>query len=165
MPGARPGDQVLGVVLELAPEHLDRRQRVAVGRRLVQAQARDPREPEREARLVPAAPHDHVEGDLHHDDRLHDPIAPVAGERVRLEPGSALDDLRVRQAAVRLPDRDELTRRVVPNGECVVGQDAVALAVAAFDAHHDAVQRRERLLHLQPTGARAGRARRRWRGP
>ena len=41
----------------------------------------------------------------------------------------------------------------VADRERVVGQDAVALAVADLDADDDAVDRRERLLHLQPAEA------------
>src|SRR5665811_517552 len=147
------GDQVLSAVLQLPPEHLDRGQRVAVHRDLVQPQTRDPGEPKGEARPVAATSHDHVERDLDDDRRFNAPVAPVPRQRVLLEPAGAFRDLHVGEAAVGLPDRDERTRRVIAHGERVVGEDAMPLAVAALDADHDAVQRCERLLHLQPAEA------------
>ena len=96
---------------------------------------------------------DDVERDLDDDRRLDDPVAAEPLDGVGLEPGGHLGDLGVGQPAVGLADRDELVGRLVAHGERVVGQDAVALAVADLDADDDAVDRRQRLLHLQPAQA------------
>ena len=75
--------------------------------RLVRPQVRDPREAQREPRLVAGRAHDHVERDLDHDRRLDDPVAAVDRDRVGLEPPGHLGDLGVGQAAVRLADGDQ----------------------------------------------------------
>ena len=120
---------------------------------LVGSQGGDPREAQREPRLVAVRADDHVERDLDDDLRLDLAVAPVARDRVRLEPLRHLGDLGVGQPAVRLADRDQPLALGVADRERVVGQDAVALAVADLDADHDAVDRRQGLLHLQPAEA------------
>ena len=113
----------------------------------------DPRKAQRVARLVAVRADDHVERDLDDDRRLDLAVAPEALDRVGLEPRRHLGDLGVGQAAVRLADRDEPVVLRVADGERVVGQDAVALAVADLDPDDDAIDRRQRLLHLQPAEA------------
>ena len=95
-------------------------------------------------------PHDHVERDLNHDGRLDLAVAPEAGDRVLLEPASHLRDLGIAESGVGLADRYQPPACVVANGEGVVGEDTVALAVADLDADDDAVDRRQGLFHLQP---------------
>ncbi len=85
------------------------------------------------------------------DRRFHLPVAPEAGDRVRLEPARHLRDLGVGQAAVGLADVDEAIGRRVADGERVVAQDPVSLAMAHLHPDHDAVDRCQGLLHLQPT--------------
>src|SRR3954454_5031437 len=67
LPGAR-GHQVLRPGLEARVERPDRCERVDLVRPLVEPEVRDPREPQGEPALVPVRPHDHVEGDLDHDE-------------------------------------------------------------------------------------------------
>ena len=131
--------------------------RVDLGRRLVRAQVGDAREAQREPGLVPVRADDDVERDLDDDERLHLAVAPVPGDRVGLEPAGHLGDLGIGQAAVRLADRDQAVGRGVADGERVVGQHPVPLAVADLDADDDAIDGRERLLHLQPAQAAATR--------
>ena len=68
---------------------------------------------------------------------------------MRLEPVGHLGDLGVGQAAVGLADVDQFVALGVADRERVVGQDAVALAVPDLDADDAAIDRRERLLHLE----------------
>src|SRR6266571_6102039 len=97
-PGLSPGacrHQVLGAGLEALEQPLDRREGVDLVGRLVGTESDDARETQGKAGLVPARPHDHVEGHLHDDRRLHLAIPSEPGDRVRLEPAGHLRDLRV----------------------------------------------------------------------
>src|SRR6185295_13141553 len=149
LPGAR-GHQLFGPVLEPLVQRSDRLDRVDIVGRLVRPEGGDPREPERIARLVAGRADDDVEGDLDDDGRLDLAVAPEPLDRVGLEPGRHLGDLGVRQPAVGLADRDQSVGVRVADRERVVGQDAVPLAVSHFDPDDNAVDRRQRLLHLQP---------------
>ena len=128
---------------------------------LVLPDAHDAREAQREPRGMPRRAVDDVEGDLDDDRGLDDAVAPVDAERVRLEPARHLRDLGVGQAAVGLADGDELALgrigSVVDDRERVVREDPVAPAVPDLDADDDAVERRERLLELEPGEAAATR--------
>jgi hypothetical protein len=154
--GAR-GHQVFGTVLEPFVQRGDGRDGVDLVRRLVGSQPDDPGEPQREAGGVPLRASDDVECDLDDDSRLDLPISPKARDRVGLEPAGHLRDLRVGQSAVGLADVDEPVGRRVPDRERVVAQDPVPLAVADLDPDHHAIDRRQRLLHLQPAEASASR--------
>src|SRR5437764_9416979 len=88
--------------------------------RLVIADARDAREAERVARLVPRRLLDAIEGDLQDDGRLDDVHRPVARDRGGLEVLGHAVDLRVREAGVGLADVDQLA--VAAHGEGVVGE-------------------------------------------
>ena len=96
---------------------------------------------------------DDIEGDLDHDGRFHLAVPAEPGDRVRLEPAGHLGDLGVRQAAVGLADVDQLATGRIANGERVVAQHAVTLAVPALHADDHAIDRGQRLLHLQPAEA------------
>src|SRR4051812_7575789 len=104
---------------------------------------------------MPRRTDDDVEGDLDDDGRLDLVVPAEPGDGVRLEPACHLRDLGVGEAAVRLADVDELARLRVADGKGVVRQHAVALAMPDLDADDDAVDCRERLLHLQPAQATA----------
>src|SRR6476646_4861252 len=130
--GLLPGacrHQVLAAVLEVLVQGADRLQRVDLVGRLVRPKRGDPREPQREPRLVAVRADDHVERDLDDDGRLDLAIAPEPGDRVLLEPARHLGDLGVGQAAVRLADVDQ---PVVLGGGHIIrkkNQDAAPLAV------------------------------------
>ncbi len=66
-------------------------------------------------------------------------------------------DLRVCQAGVRLADIDQAVARFVVDGEGVIGEHVLSLAVPDFDAGDDHVQRRERFLQLEPAEPAAAR--------
>src|SRR3954452_5446136 len=134
-------DEVLGTALEPFVQGADGLERVDLVGGLVRSQPGDARESKREPRLVAVRADDHVEGDLHDDGRLDLPVPPEALNRVSLEPRGHLRDLRIRQAAVRLADVDQPAALLVADGERVVAQHAVPLAVADLDAHDDAVDR------------------------
>ena len=140
-------------MLQALVQRGDRLDRVDLVDRLVGAEGDDPREAQREPRPVAVRADDHVERDLDDDGRLDHVVAPVAGDRVVLEPARHLGDLGVGQPAVGLADVDQPVVVGVADGEGVIAQDAVALAVADLDADDDAIDGGQRLLHLQPAEA------------
>src|ERR1051325_2510 len=115
---------------------------------LVVADARDAREAQRVAGLVPRRLLDAVEGDLQHDGWLDDVHGTVARRRRRLEVLRHAIDFRVRQARIGLADVHELL--VAKYGEGVVGEHRAALAVSVLGGGDDAVERCQRLLVFQP---------------
>ena len=69
---------------------------------------------------------------------------------VRLEPDRHLRDLGIRQARVCLTDRDQPIGRFVADGERVIRQHGVALAMPDLDPDDDAIESPEGALHLEP---------------
>ena len=122
--------------------------------RLVGPEARDPREPQREAGLVAVA----TARSRRRRPRRRPSARPAgSGRSGRSCASSNQRVISAISASVRplyaLPIVTSRSCAVVADGERVVRQDAVALAVADLDADDDAVDRRERLLHLQPAEA------------
>src|SRR3546814_17016664 len=71
----------------------------------------------------------------------------------RSEPAGHLRDLGIGQAAVGLADVDQSVGRGIADGERVVAQDAVPLAMADLDAADHAIDGGQGLLHLEPAEA------------
>src|SRR2546423_3354484 len=148
----------LGLLAEVAViQLLDALQRVDLRNRLVVAEVHDSRESKSEAAGMPVGPLDRVEGNFQHDlwsDRV--PVTDVANLHAQELRGHGRY-LGVSQPGVRLPDVDELAHLRVQHGERVVGEHALAFAVAPFDRRHDHVERREWTLQLQPRETAASR--------
>src|ERR1051326_7750399 len=125
-------------------------------RRLVVADARDAWEAQRVAGFVSCRFLDAIERDLQHDRRRDDVHRAVARGRRLLEMPREAVDLRVGEAGLGLADVHQLV--VAQHGEGVVGEHRAALAVTVLGRGDDAVERRQRLLVLQPRlAAAAGR--------
>ena len=115
---------------------------------LVVADARDAREAKRITRLVPRRLLNPVERDLENNAWLDHVNRPVTRGGRRLEVLRELIDLDVRQPRIRFADVDELL--IATHCECVIGQHAAPLPVSVLGGRDDAIERRQRLLVLQP---------------
>src|SRR6266545_8134466 len=134
-------------------QSFERCKRIRLAKRLVLAPARDAREAQRDARLVPRRTRDALERDLEHVMRLDGAHGAELLYRVRANPAVHLDELLVGQTGVSLRDGNELA--LVPGAERVIGVQVRAAAVPGLRVNQHRVDGEARDFPFPPRAALA----------